>query len=397
MKARFSVMAIAATAAVAVLSPKPASAVPAWTRMTGSPCISCHFGASNRLTKMGWEFMTRGHRMIGQEGMDEDALDETNFLNYISLAARGSFNIVDDASTATPSTRFSTGAFGLEGGGPLIDRLSFYVTYDFGVNTGSSSLGELYPQWTSDLEAKNYWWARVGQFPPHIMWMAGAVPGGRVPTVQRNVGAGNPYSPSGTRSGISAGYDYATPVGGLRTELGILQGNNATGVAANNFKDVYLSVMQEFDEHGSAVGLFGYRGRYVYAPTAATPTAPAQPMFNDDFTRLGLLAQMLRTDWEVHGAYFTGKNENRAGGDRNPTNWYAELDYNVRPDHTAYVRYDDADDDLASGAGARNVVLGYSFRLTQWSRFGVSYTDAKTKGTGGSTSKTLGLSWGFWL
>jgi hypothetical protein len=385
----------AAVAAIALVASAPSHAIPAWTRATGTPCITCHFGATNRLTKMGIDFLSRGHRLPGEESFNDETAGETNILNYVSLSARG--NIVSFRQHQTPSTTFGSPTFSLLAGGPLVQNLSFYTTYDL-TTGGSAGLGEAYAQYTSDVEAPNYWWARAGKFNPHVNWLGRIAIGGSSAAISRNAGLGNTFSPSSNINGVSAGYDAKS---GFAAEVGIQEGLAGTG-ATNNDKNVFGSLRQMFDEYGSSVGLLAYRGTFAYGPsgTTANPIGP----WNDDYTRAGVLGQFLRDKWEVHGAYFTGRNELRLGGHRSPWVWYAEADYNPFPDHTAYIRYDRSSDDIPGASvtsstvtGAKNLTLGYGLRYTQWSRFTASYTDARPTGPGGRKTSNFTLGWSFFL
>ncbi len=380
----------AAVAATALLASAPSFAIPAWTRATGSPCVSCHFGASNRLTKMGWDFLARGQRMPAQEGFTEDDLEQTNFLHYASLAARGALSLTENAN---PSSRFATNAVSLYAGGPLMGKLSFWAAYDF---HPEAELGEAYLRYTSDIEGPNYWWARTGQLAPYINWMGVRTTGGPGPAVSGLVGQNNPYRATSDLNGLSAGYNTGT---GLRTELGVV--NGVSGGAPNNNKDIYGSVMQEFDEQGSAAGLFGYTGKYTYVAGTAPSTTNEEASFN----RIGLLGQLLRDNWELYGAYYTGSSDLRTGGDHNPSAFHVGFDYNVRPDHTAYILYNSFDNDLPSGIVTPSTVtggsawnLGYGLRYTQWARLTVGLSSTKSERPGGNTTiEALSLGWNFWF
>lgn len=379
-----------AIAATAFFVCAPAHAIPAWTRATGAACNSCHFGASNRLTKMGWDFLQRGLRMPGQEGFTSDDPGEVNFLHYASIGARGDLSTQEDRD---PSTRFATSAVSLEAGGPLIQNLSFWAAYDL---HPEAELGEAFLQYTSDTEASTYWSARVGKLSPHVKWMAYRVPGGPGAVLSAAPGLNNPYRIGNGADGISLGYNTE---GGLRAEAGIV--NGSTAGPANNSKDFYGSLQQFFDDYGSAVGVFAYKGDYAF--TAGTP--PVAQADKPDFTRIGLLGQYMRENWEVHSAYFTGQSDLRTGGDHSPTAFQIQFDYNTRPNHTAYILYSDVDNDVPSPlvtptttTGVQAYGVGYALRYTDWARFSVGLTSTKTeRSASDNTVNALSFGWNFWF
>jgi hypothetical protein len=381
--------------AVAVLAPAPSEAIPAWTRRTGAECNACHFGASNRLTKMGWDFMTRGMRSPGDEGPTLDDMSDVNFLHYASIGARGGITMRNRGTATTPPTTITTDNVNLVAGGPLMGNIGFYTTYTL---HPSAALGQGYAQYTSSPDADNFWWARVGRFNPHIIWMAYQVPGGPTPPVGRAIGGGVPYAFTTTNNGLSVGYDTE---GGLRLEAATYQGLGGAGTA-NNFRDFFVSAQQLVGPYGTGVGVAAYTGRYTF-PAAGTGAA-ATPAWTSSFQRYGIFGNYIQENWGVHGAYSIGRQGLRTGGNRSPRAWYVEGDYNVTPVGTAFLRYDNATDDprpvptTGTGiTGASTITGGYSFRYTQFARFGASVSNSRTRGPGATNVTSLGLSWGIWL
>jgi hypothetical protein len=108
------VASIVAGVALVCLFSAGAQAVPAFARKTGMPCVSCHFGGTNRLTKTGLDFLVRGHRMKDDEGIKDGGKD-LNLMHYLSFASKVRFT----ANNAAPYNSFDVESLSIYSGGPL--------------------------------------------------------------------------------------------------------------------------------------------------------------------------------------------------------------------------------------------------------------------------------------
>lgn len=383
------------TLAAAVHIPQ-ANAIPAFQRKTGLACNSCHYGATNKLTKVGWDFLNRGHRLAGEEGTTAENLGTVNFLNFAGLSLGGNFT----SKEKSPSS-FTTSSVGILAGGPVVANLSFYANGSiYSSSSNSSSLSEAEIRYVSDVQKPDYWWVRAGNLEPEVLWLAKSGPTGTAAAASRSLGLGNTFSATSATNykGISAGLGSKS---GTMAEFGIVNGLGNTS-PANNSKDQFATVSQSLDANNDMVGLYVYNGTYEYAATGTGATAV--PAWTDKYNRLGLLGQLMRPTYAVHGAFFTGKNEVQTGGNRHPQGWYVEGDYNPQPNGTAFLRYDHETDDIPTALvtaktikGASNYNVGYVFRYHDFSRFGITYSDLKNEGPGGSRLKQVSGTWTIYL
>jgi hypothetical protein len=387
---------ILAALAMETCVPNTANAIPAFQRKTGLQCNACHYGATNKLTKLGFQFLNRGHRLPGEQGSTPENFGTENFLNYAGLSLSGNFT----AKQKSP-TSFTTSSLGLLAGGPLVANISFYANSSvYSGSSNSSSLSEAELRYVSDVEKPDYWWVRGGNLEPEVLWMAKAGPTGTAAAASRVLGLGNTFSATSATNykGISAGIGSKM---GTMAEIGVVNGLGNT-TPANNSKDQFATISQSLDEDNDMVGLYVYNGTFTYAATGSGDTAV--PAWKDSYNRLGLLGQFIRPLYAVHGAYFTGKNEVQTGGSRHPSGWYIEGDYNPQPNGTAFLRYDHETDDIPTSLvtsktikGAKNYNLGYVFRYHDFTRFGVTYSDLKNDGPGGSHLKQIVGTWTVYL
>ncbi len=378
----------------------PSQAVPAWTRATGAPCTTCHFGGTNRLTKMGEDFLIRGHRMSGAEGAWAKP-DEIKWSHYLSLSSKVRFSARTDAE---PSTAFDVESLSIYTGGPLTKQFSYFVEHylhergQAAGNTGGqvgtatrSKLADAFLHYNSASGSPTYLYARAGQLYPNLIYTAssgGRVSIGRPLAINANVGGGNLYTPRDRSYGATVGYVSNE---NLKFEAGVVNsgGTNARNnlEEVNNFKDLFVTAEKEFDNFGSGIGVYAYTGRFRALPTAT-------PVVEDSFTRYGVLAQFVRSQFEISGAWFTGSNDDPGLGGtdrRHPNLYYVEGAYNLNPELTAYARYDNQDNDLSAGTSrVTGGALGISQRLSSVGRLVAEYgySSAKSISTSG-TAKSL--------
>ncbi|MBI2844777.1 MAG: hypothetical protein HYX78_15395 [Armatimonadetes bacterium] len=396
---------VAVTAGLLLCIIAPTQAVPAWTRRTGINCNGCHFGGTHRLTKFGEDFLIRGHRLSSEKGIYGEEAASLEISKYLSYNSKFRYNARKDRD---PATEFDIEAFSIYLGGPIEDKSSFFVEYylhergSFATSTGGqvdstnrSKLADAYLQYSSDPSSQNYWYGRAGQIYPFLIYTAssgGRVTIGRPRAIQNNVGGNNLYTPRDRAYGASVGLVNAQ---GIRAEAGILNGGGGNArpnlTEVNNHKDVFGTVEKEFDDFGSGVGLYAYSGKFRRLPT----TTPGE----ESFSRFGLLGQFQRTDFEISGAAFTGRNNDPAGGRRSPDLYYVEAARNLRPDLTAFVRWDIQDNDLATDAAnasalktAHGGAVGISKRIGRMGRIVTEVVFVKNRsvdsaGTGTTSSR----------
>lgn len=131
----------------------------------------------------------------------------------------------------------------------------------------------------------------------------------------------------------------------------------------NEAKDVYGTVDYVLDSQGSAVGVYGYRGKGLVTP--ATGSA-----WDNEFHRLGVFGQYVYGSLNLTGAVTTGREQITAAGARTKNfGGLAEVDYSLNDKVAVFGRYDyfdpdrDRDDDHLNGP-----VLGATYRFMELGR-----------------------------
>jgi hypothetical protein len=424
--------AIALGSLLAVIS--PSEAVPAWTRKTGLDCNSCHFGGTNRLTKLGYAFLVRGHRLKGDEGIKKEDYKSLNLLEYASLANKVRYT----ANNADPSTAFDVEAFSLYTGGPLSKNLSYFVEYYFhetggfsnpagtstSTTTNRSKLADAYLKYSSDPTSETgHWYARAGNLYPYLIYKASS--GGRLSVnrpliINAQPGAGNLYTARDRAYGVSAG--WVSEATGLRLEAAMLNsaGTNARPLLQekNNSKDIYVTLEKDLDNQGSFVGLYAYNGRFL-VPSGSAGLSGGRVFINnweDRFNRIGLLAAVQRENWVVSGGLFRGEHQlpdasnigtgtpvvpgppaGYAGGTRNPSGFYLEGGINLNPGLTGYARFDHIYNDLGVLAASRSkgATFGVSQRIGDAGRIVLEFSGYKNGSSPYSRQAQVELNWVF--
>lgn len=382
--------------AIVVAVPATTQAIPAWARKYKMDCASCHFGGSNKLTYTGVKFQRRGYVMPSDEPQKD--IDEINLANYMSMAGKVRFEAEADAD---PATKFDVEALSLYSGGPMYDKFSYFFEiylHERGKDTSStggqidtatrSKLAEAYAQYTSNPMGDEYYFARAGSYTPRLLYSAST--GGRL-SVNRpliwndNVGGGNLYTPRDRFYGATIGYSGGK---GLFAEAGLTNGGGGNArpnqPEFNTAKDLFGSIGYTVDDNGSSIGLYGYKGFYpITAPTAYT----------DEFSRVAVMAELMRDNFVLSGAYSWGTNKNANGTSRKPKGFYLEAGANLSPRDTLFARYDSFDYDLA--AKKTGVTVGWSKRMSNIGRFVTEFSSYKAVGGATQRKLTFELNWMF--
>lgn len=385
---------VAAPAAMVVMSPKPADAVPAYTRKYGMDCTVCHFSGTNRLTKIGKEFLWRGQRFKDAAGIGDD---KVNIGDYMSFASKVRFEYDKDAK---PKSKFDVEALSIYSGGPLYDNFSYFFEiylHERGKEAKSDGSGttdtavreklaEAYLFYNSNPGEDAYSFLRAGQYTPRIIHQAST--GGRV-TLSRPLilndadGSGNLFTPRDRFYGITGG---SVSKDGLRFEVGVTNGGGGNKMPNqpenNDMKDWFGSIEKDLDEFGSYLGFFGYSGAY-----------PVSSTFEDKFQRYGFMGAFERENFEVSGGYFMGRNKVSTGGNRNPKGYFLEAATQAGQGGTFYGRIDRTDFDL--GTIKDGFAIGYSQRLSKVGRAALEFTRTKATGKSAVQGFMFELNWLF--
>jgi len=365
-----------------------AQADPAFARMTKLPCVSCHFGGTNRLTRLGRDFMTRGFRNVDEDAPKEPA--DINITQYVAFTAQ---EVVTADKNADPSTTFYN-EYHILAGGPLNENFGFLIDVLLGDSAGDSAgVDTGYLNYSTNPTGDNFLFVRAGKIDPLILKSFGVDPPIGSSTLNSLTGTalanpndmtGNPFVSTDSQTGLSVGYRTAKR---LVAEAAVTTGPEGDPPAQNS-KGVFASVEQELDENGSAIGVYGYTGRFPGLIDLNNNT------YADDFSRLAALGAYNRDNWMGTATYVLGSDSVYGASNRHPTAYSFELAYNTKDNVTPYIRYE-SDDAGISGGNSNQTTLGVSIRLREIGR--IVFEGALNKNGDGSKDDSLGaeLDWAF--
>ena len=422
----FRLLALAALGGVQLL------AVPAWSRLTGSSCATCHAVPTWQLNSYGLEFLKNGHRT---EATKVEAKDQ-KLENYISLVWKGRAygDTLDTARTGNtttqkPYSQIEQHSFSLYTGGALSDRVSYFTELYLSENAGQTNgayvtsqseagrkkLAEAFLQYNQPLGKDMFLSVRMGEILPGILHVFGV---GARSAEQRAVVLNDPLAapqnvPSNTFRPFSrqSGIDTTLNMKQFEFSVGVVNGSNTSvtnAIDADNHKDWFASALWNFDKNNSAVGFYHYDGQYSnYATKDDFSTALT---FDNKFKKDGLLARYIYGMGRVVGAYFVGEETmNLAGTKTKNKGYYLLSDFNVNEFFGVYGRYDfvDPNKDLAMNE-VKQILLGFNGLLFQSDKSGARWNlELSQKKTGNGNISTVGtteytdkraffqITWGF--
>ncbi|MBI2517514.1 MAG: hypothetical protein HYV95_11470 [Opitutae bacterium] len=377
--------------ALALLAPASTYAVPAWSRLTGSSCMSCHATPTWQLNRTGLDFLKNGHRT---EALKVEAKDQT-WDHYFSLVWKGRFfnDQLDGARTGNanvqkPSTNFEQHSFSIYTGGALADRFSYFTELYLSENTGATSgsnvvqgdasrkkLAEAFIQYNHPIgeDGDMFVAVRAGEILPEILHVFGV---GARSAEQRALvlndalaGNSNTYRPFSRQQGVDV------KLNAKRFELaaGILNGSDTSttnSIDADNHKDIYGSALMMLDEFESAVGLFHYNGQFTNYTTKQDFTTAK--LYDNKFYRTGILGRFMRDNWRVVGTYFLGEETvNATGTKAKNAGYYGLVDYNFSDSQGVFARYDRLDPNTDISKNETSMwLVGYNTTLFQSEKSG---------------------------
>lgn len=122
------------------------------------------------------------------------------------------------------------------------------------------------------------------------------------------------------------------------------------------------------DNQGSAIGVYGYRGKGLVTP-------PSGASWENEFHRVGLFGQYARGPFNLNAAMTQGREQITASGTETDNRSYLiEGDYNVNDKIAVFGRYDyfDPNSDLA-GDHNEGPVVGATCRFFELGRIVFEY------------------------
>lgn len=334
----------------------------------GMDCTSCHNGVLGQLTPMGQDVRWRG-RIAGETKTQ-------NWQEMVSVNTKLRFH---DGSAPGRNSTFEFHALAMYFGGVLSDHLSFdgeiYLFEHTGKNTspvnsdfGRSKLAEAYLKYVSNKDKSAYWSAKFGQIAPDqlvMYWGVGPRQGETRPYIVNNSAVSpNNYKPFMRNFGV----ELARHQGNWHIAAGLLNGTGASttnSVDNNRAKDMYATIDYAIGGEGSAVGVYGYRGRGLVMPSAGGN-------WENSFFRVGAFGRYTHGRFSLTGAATEGQ-EQIASGIKPPRTrnlgLLTQADYNLSNKWAAFSRYDYFDPNTAKSSDhLYGPVFGLVYRLTETGR-----------------------------
>jgi len=353
--------------------PQDAYAIKAWATKYNVSCSTCHgAGGPTSLTPLGRDFLRRGHRMSDDEvniGLD----------NLFSINTK--FRAHDSNAPGRNST-FEVHAFSIYTGGMMSSHFSYFTEMYLYENTGKTSgpadsayhskLADAYIMWNSRPDKSSFTTVKFGQISSDVInlyMMAGPRYSETRPYIVNNSAVSpNGYKPFMRNFGVEIGQT----VNRFHANLGVLNGTGASftnSIDNNESKDVYASVDYDLDSQGSAVGVYGYKGRGLITPSTGL-------IWENDFHRVGVFGQYSQGRLGLTGAVTRGQEQVDAlGAKTNNTGVLAGADWTLSDDLVVFGRYDYFDSNNAKANDQMSgPVFGLTYRLLETGRIVFQYS-----------------------
>lgn len=349
-----------------------AEAITAWSRKYNVDCSTCHAGPMYKLSPMGAEFLRRGHRMADDEPV-------TDLAKLVSINTKIRFN---DSNAAGRNSSFEVHAFSLYTGGMLSKHVSYFTEFYLYENTGRSTsavnsdlgrgkLADAYILFNTNPEKSTYTTFKVGQISPSqmlIYWNVGPRYAETRPYIVNN----SQVAPNSYRPFIrNFGAEVAQTINNFHAAGGVLNGtgtNVTNSIDNNESKDLYGTVDYVLDNQGSAIGVYGYRGKGLVTPSTGAA-------WENEFHRIGSFGQYSRGEMTVTGAVTQGREQINVSGPKIDNRGYLlEADYNITDKVAMFGRYDyfDPNTDVPKD-DINGPVLGTTYRFFDLGRVVFEY------------------------
>ena len=290
---------------VVLFVPQNAEAIPAWAKKYGTDCSMCHRVGQSTLNPVGQDFLRRGHRM-----KDDEVVTELDKLFSLNTKLR-----VRDSNAPSYNSTFEVHAFSIYTGGMLSDHFSYFTEMYLYENTGKNSgpadsayhskLADAYLMYTSHPKSDTFTSFRVGQMNSSQMQLFWGV-GPRYTETRNYLVNNSAVSPNGYKPFMrNFGAEVAQTVGGFHGALGVLNGTGASfssSVDNNESKDLYATIDYSLGSEGSAIGVYGYKGKGLITPSSGS-------LWENEFSRTGLFGRWVKGPTTIAAAATKGREQ----------------------------------------------------------------------------------------
>lgn len=346
-------------------------AIKAWATKYNVDCSTCHSVGQSMLNPLGQEFLRRGHRMASDE-----VAKNWNELFSINTKLR-----VHDSNAVGRNSTFEVHAFSIYTGGMLSSHFSYFTEMYLYENTGKTSgpadsayhskLADAYLMYTSHPGSSTYTTVRVGQLSSSQMLLFWGV-GPRYTETRNYLVNNSAVSPNTYKPFMrNFGAEVAQTVNNLHAAVAVLNGTGASftnSIDNNESKDIYGTVDYSLGSQGSAIGIYGYKGRGLVTPTSGSS-------WENEFSRVGLFGRWVNGPLSVTSAVTKGTEQLDAKNSRaNNLGLLLETDYELTDKVAVFGRYDYFDpDQLRLNDQLSGPMFGVNYRLFDTGRLTFEY------------------------
>lgn len=319
------------------VSASNAWAIKAWATKYNVDCSTCHSVGQSTLNPLGQEFLRRGHRMANDE-----TVKNWNEIFSINTKLRA-----HDSNAIGRNSTFEVHAFSIYTGGMLSSHFSYFTEMYLYENTGKTSgpadsayhskLADAYLMYTSHPNSNTYTTIRVGQLSSSQMQLFWGV-GPRYTETRNYLVNNSAVSPNTYKPFMrNFGAEVAQTVNNFHAAVAMLNGTGASftnSIDNNESKDVYGTVDYSLGNQGSAVGVYGYRGKGLVTPSSASS-------WENEFSRVGLFGRWVNGPLTMTSAVTRGNEQLDASNTKtNNLGVLLETDYELTNKVAVFGRYD---------------------------------------------------------
>lgn len=366
----FSVISFIAFLIFAAL-PQDAEAIAAWAKKYNVDCSACHSVGQSTLNPFGQDFLRRGHRMP-----DDDILLELDKLFSVNTKIR-----IHDSNAVGRNSTFELHALSIYTGGVLSRHLSYMIEEYLYENTGRTSgpadsayhskLADAYLMYTSHPSSNSYMTARVGQISSSQMQLFWGV-GPRYTETRNYLVNNSAVSPNTYKPFMrNFGAEVAQTVKNLHAAFAVLNGTGTSftnSIDNNESKDFYGTVDYYLGSQGSAVGVYGYKGKGLITPSSGST-------WENEFSRAGLFGRWVNGATSVTSAVTRGTEQlNVQNLKANNLGLLMEVNRELNDKVVVFGRYDYFDPNQSKASDNLNgPMLGANYRMFDQGRMTFEY------------------------
>ncbi len=355
--------------------------IPAWARRYNVNCSHCHTPVVPRLNEHGQLFKWAGYRMPEEIG---ENVEVGKVQNYLAAGLSLQYEWEKTKGEATRTSAFSLPAVTLFYAGPFGKNFGGFLELEHGQESEIERVAQVSVLWGKE---KKFGGFRMGQMHYLAEWgVAGfdRTIGINAPlAIEGPITSGVPFALGEHQLGLEAFY----VTGRNRLSAEILNGVNAQGMGSvsdqDTKKDLLITDQYIFDQNGSGIQAVAYYGTIRGLDNSGTNVG-----LSTHYTRLGITANKIFSNFEALGAVIYGKDTDLPLGGTSPFDetankglgWWLSAQYSFVKEKetklTLFSRYERVNPNTAlTNAANRRFVMGgvLPINLPQYLRWALEY------------------------